>query len=734
MTLVNSEDSLARQNEKLLKISQSLMRRVEQKSDHSGLAYQQFERAALLETQVRVRTRELERALDLLTEANGRLEEANRETETARANLTEAIEAVNEGFALFDSEGRLSQFNSRFCRGIDDIVGSLREGLPFEDYVHLISRSFYLALPPDQSPQDWAAHRLSLHARDHVVFNVRFLSNRWLQVSEYRTAGGGTVVLQTDVTEIMRQERQERDKMRDAQARMLQATLDHLDQGVCIFDGDARLVGWNKNMDGLLALPGRRTLSGATLFEIIRALQSELEFHDGFDVDKLTRWSRLRRKPAIAFAFTRSDDTRLRVFAQEMPDRGFVVSFSDVTAEHQAATAMAQMNQTLEQGVRDRTAKLKEALADAERANASKSRFMAAASHDLLQPLSAAKLFVSSLTDRMPDAAAAGILERTQSALVGVEKIIEALLDISRLDAGQDIFRVQPVRLAPILRALRDELAPFADAKGLALETDCADIAVRSDPSYLRRILQNLIGNAVRYTRAGSVTVTVEAGPASALIRVADTGPGIAESERARIFGEFERGADDAASPGLGLGLAIVERAAKGLGHPLTLDTAVGVGSTFRLEVPVVAASETGPRDAAPGPEKWDAILHGKVVLLVENDRDLAVALCLVVEAHGADVLVCHDIAEACGLLEEIDLVPDCLLLDYQLDNGETGLDLLETLRACHGAVPAVVVSADRSEEVIARCQAARVPLFSKPVDELRLMKTMAKLVAAADG
>lgn len=465
MSLINTDDSLARQNEKLIKIAQSLMQRVEQNNDQSGLAYQQFERAALLETQVRARTRELERALDLLQESNGCLEQANADIETTRANLDEAIESISEGFALFDPQGRLDQFNSRFCRGIDDIVHHLRHGLPFTDYVGLVSRSAFLALPDGKSPRQWAEHRLSLHAEDHVVFNVRLLSNRWVQVSEHRTARGGTVILQADVTEIMRMERLERDKMRDEQARMLQATLDHLNQGVCIFDSAAKLVGWNKNMDGLLALPQRKSLSGATLSEILRALQGDLSFHGDYDAEKLASWSRGRRKRPINFALTRSDGMRLKVFAQEMPDRGLVVSFSDVTAEYEAAVAMTQMNQRLEEGVRERTAKLNEALDDAERANASKSRFMAAASYDLLQLLSAAKLFVSSLADRMRDEANASILERTQSALVGVEKIIEALLDISLLDTGQDIFRIQPVRVAPILRALHDALLPWAEAR-----------------------------------------------------------------------------------------------------------------------------------------------------------------------------------------------------------------------------------------------------------------------------
>ena len=725
MSILNPDDTPEQQNAKLVKIARSLMRKVEQKNDESGLAYQQFERAALLETRVRERTAELERALDLLQVSNSRLEQANSEIETARANLHEAVESINEGFALFDPKGQLSQFNSRFCRGIEDVVGHLAPGLPFETYVHLVSQSIYLSLPERQSPLAWARHRLSLHEQSHVVFNVRLLSNRWMQVSEHRTARGGTVILQTDVTEIMRLERQERDKMRDAQARMLQATLDHLNQGVCIFDSDARLVGWNKNMDGLLGLPSRRTLSGVALAEILDALRGELVFHNGFDAARLIEWSRRQSRAPVSFAFTRNGTQRFQVFAQEMPDRGFVVSFTDVTVQHEAAAAMAEINQRLEKGVQDRTAKLNEALAAAERANASKSRFMAAASHDLLQPLSAAKLFVSTLSDRMPDPETARILERTQSALVGAEKIIEALQDISRLDTGQDIFKVQAVRLAPILKVLGDELSPLAEAKGLTFTSDCPDLSLRSDPSYLRRILQNLIGNAVKYTKQGSVAIRVTVEDGMATIAVEDTGPGIAEEDRALIFREFTRRDTDPAAPGLGLGLAIVERAATGLGHRLSLQSTVGQGSRFAIEVPTQTPAPRPPEvcDTA-GPASIPA-LAGAVVLIVARDVDISAALSLVIEAAGAEVLSCATDAEARALLAEIDLLPDVLLFDPSDPSARDDDTILRHLRGQSRDIGAVAITSLRSDAVAALCADMSVPLLHQPVDEAEVLAAL---------
>ena len=727
MTLVNPQDSLERQNEKLVQIAQALMRRVEQKNDQSGLAYQQFERAALLENRVRERTQELERALDLLQESNAGLERANREIETGRANLNEAIESINEGFALFDASGHLIQFNSRFCRWFEDVAPRLQEGMAFRDYVHLVSRSFFMALPNGETPRQWAERRLMAHNKSHVVLNVPLISNKWLQVSEHRSARGGTVILQTDVSDIMRLERQERDKMRDAQAQMLQATLDHLNQGVCIFDAEMKLVGWNKNMDGLLALPRRRAVHGLGFTEILTLLGAELVFHDGYSREKLQHWGTRQSRKPISFEVTRNGLQRFRVFAQEMPDRGFVISFSDVTTEHAAAAALSQMNERLEQGVRDRTTALNIALKEAERANASKTRFVAAASHDLLQPLSAAKLFMSSIGDRLQDDEGRSTLRRAETALVNVEKIIEALLDISRLDAGQAVFRVQPVNLNAILGPLADDLGPVASDKGIALDIAPASLTVQSDPGYLRRILQNLIGNAVKYTAKGRVAVWTEQMGDHVRVIVKDTGPGIPPEDQRRIFQEFERRDHDATTPGLGLGLAIVERACAGLNHDLHLQSEPGTGSTFSVDIRLATMQAVAPRTADAQPAATNRF-QGTIILLVENDADLLSAMIQMLEAEGAEVLPATSADEAMTLLHEIDLAPDLMLLDFQLGQGATGLDLWRDVQSDFGPIPGLILSANRSPDLRAACARISAPLLRKPVAKDVLFKALDKI------
>lgn len=727
MSIVNPSDSVARQNEKLLQIAQSLMQRVEQKHDQSGLAYQQFERAALLETQVRQRTMELERTLDLLQESNAQLELANVETERARSNITEAIETINEGFALFDHDEKLVLFNSRFCRDIADITSDLIEGLHFNDYVGLVSRSRHLDLSETETPADWVTRRLARHSSDHVVFNVRLMWNRWLQISEHRTARGGTVILQTDVTDIMRLERQQRDRLLDQQAKILQATLDHLNQGVCIFDHHKKLVGWNKTMNGLLSLPPQRTVQGLTFSRLLRMLKSDLTFEGTFGHDSLAQWADLRgRRKPIAFEISRNKVQTLSVFAQEMPDRGFVISFTDVTTERETARALSDMNETLERRVSERTEALGEALDEAKRANASKSRFVAAASHDLLQPLSAAKLFMSSLSDQIEHTGAADTLSKAENALQSVENIIEALLDISRLDAGKAVFDIQSVPLSAILRPLRDELTPVARAKGLDLRIVDCDLRVTSDPGYLRRILQNLIGNAIRYTNRGKVLVGVRRHGALARIEVWDTGPGIAKDDTQTIFQEFARLDASSTNDGLGLGLAIVERAAKGLGHDLGLQSRVGQGSCFSIALQVAPTIQRTTQRFAGAAPNWDDALRGLIVMLVENDEQLANAMSLMIENHGAEVLLAHSAQDAIELLGEIDLTPDVLLLDYQLGNDADGIGLMEDIRKRHGPVPAAIITADRSKTLRLDCTSRGLRLLTKPIDTEQLLSFLA--------
>lgn len=728
LDLLNPADPPERQFEKLLAICAVLMRRVEQGAEGTGAAYAQFERAAMLEDQVRARTRDLERALDLLNESNARLAQATRAAEGARQNLASAIETIREGFALFGPDDVLVLCNSRFCADLPDLRPALQPGLRFESYVAGVAASPALVLPEGHRREDWRLTRLRRHREAHVMFNVQFAGDRWVQVSEHRTDDGGTVILQTDVTDIVRAGREERGKLLDEQARLIRATLDHISQGVVIFDAGARMLGWNARAGELLALPAADFRTGLPFDELLQRLRGRLTLSGALTLAELRDWTMVAPRAPLRFGLRRGG-TELDAFAEGMPGGGFVISFTDVSAERRAIAALRQANETLEARVDARTLELGDALARAERANATRSRFVAAASHDLLQPLSAAKLFLASMRDEALPARAAEALGKAESALGSVETLLEALLDISRLESGRLSARVEPVALGPLLARLAEEFAPLAERRGLRFTVRPTAAVALTDATWTRRILQNLIANAIRYTERGGVLVGLRGTAEGLRLEVVDTGPGIPEDEREAIFREFHRlNARASASEGMGLGLAIVERAAAMLGHRVTLDSQVGRGSRFALHLPAAPGAAAGERPgAAPTRPRLARDLIG---LLVAPDGDLRRALAHLLEGWGVGVLDLADPAEALPLIDEVGLAPDFVLLDTRLGDEEAGLDLLARIAARHGARPMALLTASRDEGLRARAAAAGVALIWKPVDT----RILERFVARAGG
>ena len=726
--LINPADSPSRQFEKLLTIATALMRRVEQITDDSGAAYAQFQRAAMLEDLVRDRTRDLERALDLLNASNGALAAANRETEAARQNLADAIETIQEGFALFDAQDVLVMCNSRFGMHMEDVRAHLKPGLPFDDYVDRVSRSQFFALPAGITATLWAVQRRRRHLDAHVIFNVAMVGDRWVQVSEHRTGDGGTVILQTDITDIIRLERQERGKLLDDQARVIRATLDHINQGVAIFDADACLVGWNQRLGALLEIPLAKLRLGTAFAQIAPILAAEFDFMGGMTPKGLSEWADGRQaRPALGFEMRRGPGMVLAVFAQEMPDAGFVISFSDITTERSAIDALSRANETLEARVLGRTLELQDALATAERANASRSRFVAAASHDLLQPLSAAKLFIAAIDDPAMTKAARSARDKAQAALVSVEGILDALLNISKLESGKAAVTVGPLRMDLLLGQLRDEFTAIAAAKGLGLTVRMCNSEVMSDAGYLRRILQNLIGNAIRYTAHGRVLVGARRRGGMLQVEIWDTGPGIPEAEQENIFKEFHRLHSPAsASEGMGLGLAIVERACALLGHPLGLSSRMGRGTCFALRVPI---AEDGAKHVAdPDPASGNMPGANCIAFLIENDTTLRRAMALLLEKSGVSVLESASGEEALALIEELGILPDFFLVDHQLGGGMDGLAFVDALQHRYGSVPVRLVAADQSDALRAAARARGVDVLVKPIDARALQLVIANL------
>lgn len=406
-----------------------------------------------------------------------------------------------------------------------------------------------------------------------------------------------------------------------------------------------------------------------------------------------------------------------------------------------SAWSMFQAAVALEQEVLARTRQLEQAMADlsqrnrelavaraaAEEANRSKTRFLRAASHDLVQPLSAARLFLSALTDTPMDDQQKELTERLSGAFESVEQLMHAVLDISRLDSQRIEFHRQPVPLGELFRRLAAEFAPMAEAKGLRLSFAPTDAVVESDPVFLRRIAQNLVSNAIKYTNRGGVVVGVRRRGATGWLSVYDSGVGIPAVDRNRIFDEFQRLGNDAGTPGMGLGLSIVRRACNKLGHPISMNSEAMRGTLFRVGLPLIdGIHEHHPKaiDAS------SHVLRGRVALVVENDHGMRRGYEMILaDRLGMVARVTGGTAEALATMGEEP--PDIILADYNLEGDDTGLASILALRDAAGrSVPAVVVTAHRDPEIARRCAAMGVPLLEKPVRPAELSEILVRLLS----
>jgi signal transduction histidine kinase len=362
-------------------------------------------------------------------------------------------------------------------------------------------------------------------------------------------------------------------------------------------------------------------------------------------------------------------------------------------------------------------------------ANEAKSRFLAAASHDLRQPLHALSLLVGQLENESSPARREQVAERIARAVAGINELFDGLLDISKLDAGVVAPALADVPLAPILQRVHARFADDADAKGLRLLLAPTRAWVRTDPQMLERIVQNLVGNAVRYTPRGGVVVGCRWGEAAVRIEVWDSGVGIPADKQQQVFAEFYqvdrlRGLR---AEGLGLGLAIVERLCALLQHPIALRSESGRGSCFAVAVPRVAPR---PQAVAASPTAVPAdALRGRRVLVVDDDELVRQSAGGLLESWGCTPVLAASGGEALERLAG--LAPDLVISDFHLGGGEQAGDVLARLRrAFGGAVPVILMSGDVTPPTRDHAQALGLPLLDKPVRPMALRALAGRLLA----
>jgi Na+/proline symporter/signal transduction histidine kinase len=526
---------------------------------------------------------------------------------------------------------------------------------------------------------------------------------------------------------------------------ILQTALDHVRQGIAVFDKDLHLVCWNRQFGEILALPPQLTRVGTGLDQILRfSAEHSTPDHDAIDAIVRERVARYAASGEPFLERFAERDLVMEVRANPMPDGGIVTTFTDITPTVKAAEELERANESLERRVQERTEELTRlntelgrAKAEAEQANISKTRFLAAASHDILQPLNAARLYVTSLVERQSSGNDAQLVGNIDASLDAVEEIFSALLDISRLDTGAMKPEIVGFRIDELLRQLEVEFTPLAQEKGLELKFIPCSLAVRSDRRLLRRLLQNLVSNAIKYTPRGRVLVGCRRRRGRLRIDVYDTGLGIPHSKKRAIFQEFHR-LDQGAkvARGLGLGLSIVERIARVLEHKIAVTSAVGRGSHFSVEVPLSAAIPVSaqPRIA----RKADRVqLSGIAVLCIDNDLAILDGMETLLSGWGCRVLKAPDLNSAVAAIADAKVSPDGLLVDYHLDNGN-GIDAIGELRRRFGAeLTAILITADRSPRVREEARAHGIQVLNKPLKPaaLRALLTQWRVqrVAAAE-
>ncbi len=584
------------------------------------------------------------------------------------------------------------------------ILGEAHARRAFQEYAGSLARPW--------DPEQPADRALVQHTERLLASALGAASARSTLTSVLRGSGmelGEVVSLLDETSNALRYNRE-----------VLTTTLENIAQGVSVVDAQMRLVAWNRRYQQLFDYPDGMLYVGRPVADLLRwnAARGEMGPGDA-EAHIERRLEHLRAGTPHVFERVRANGQVIEMHGQPLPGGGYVTSYSDISDYKRVEQALREVNETLEQRVELRTR-------EAEAAQQSKTRFLAAISHDVLQPMNAARLFASAMRESDDPAEQARLATRVDASLRAAEELLDGLLDVSRLDAG--VLQPQPADFdaAELLRELAAQYAPTAAQRGLALRVHASRaIPVRSDRHLLRRALQNFIGNALRYTQAGGVLLAARQRRDGIALEVWDTGPGIPRAHLRQIFEEFHRfdQPGDRGERGLGLGLSICQRISHVLGHPLAVQSRVGRGSVFAIRVPRAA------RLPAPAPERdarpvQDDALHGLRVLCLDNDREILAGMQALLARWGVQVAVAATVDEA---LAAMPTSPQVLLVDYHLHDRMDGLDALDALRAAAGReLPGALLTGDGSDALKLAARERGYRVLTKPVKPASLRAFLA--------
>ncbi|MGH8355340.1 MAG: NahK/ErcS family hybrid sensor histidine kinase/response regulator, partial [Pseudomonas sp.] len=661
-------------------------------------------------------------------------ETARREQALAQKSrlLQRAVDNLSQGVAMVNTEGALELWNRRFLELCG--LAPIEAHRPFAEV--MAESELKLLTPASRDGVGRPLHE----------WEQRLGDGRVLEIRTHPLPTGGFVNTFTDITERY----QHAEALRDSE-RWIRLITDQVPALIAYLSAELIYEFTNKVYEEWYRWP-RDAMLGQCLREVhseehCRRLEPYIE--------------RALSGESISFevAETNSSGQERFMLRSYVPNRlangevvGIFVLIRDITERRRTAEALHQAYQNLEQRVRERTAelttlngqlrreiaersqvegRLREAKREAELANLSKTKFLAAVSHDLLQPLNAARLFTSALLEQREPAGNLGLIRSISHSLEDVENLLGTLVDISKLDAGVIKPDISSFALSELLDNLAVEFRQVAASERLQLDFIPCSALVRSDIQLLARILRNLLSNAIRYTPSGRILLGCRRRRQSLSIEVWDTGIGIAADKLGEIFQEFKRGEGPRPHQdrGLGLGLAIVEKIARMLGHRIRVTSQPGRGSLFAIEVP--QAMRAAPlREEPSAPEQVLARLQGARVWVLDNDAAICAGMRTLLEGWGCAVVTALSEEDLARQVDNFHAEADLLIADYHLDNGHNGVDLVAAVNARRATpLPALMITANYSNELKQQMRELGHMLMHKPVRPMKLKTAMSHLL-----
>lgn len=646
--------------------------------------------------------------------------------------LQRAVDNLSQGMAMVGAEGTLELWNHRFLELCG--LAPIQAHRPFAE----VMADSELAL---LTPQTRDANGRPVRELEQRLFD-----GRMLEVRTHALPTGGFVNTFTDITE----------RYRHAEAlaeseRWIRLITDHVPALIAYLNAELVYEFTNKVYEEWYRWP-----RGGMLGQRLREVHSEEHW---WRLEPYVERALSGESVTFEVAETNLNGQERYMLRSYVPNRlangevvGIFVLIRDITERRRTAEALHLAYQNLEQRVRERTAeltqlndqllreigersqvelRLREAKREAEQANLSKTKFLAAVSHDLLQPLNAARLFTSALQEQREQAVSTALVRNISNSLDDVESLLGTLVDISKLDAGVIKPDIAPFAVSELLDNLAVEFRQAAASEGLSLHFVPSSALVRSDIQLLARILRNLLSNAIRYTPSGRVLLGCRRHRQSLSIEVWDSGIGIAEDKLKEIFQEFKRG--DSQRPkqdrGLGLGLAIVDKIAGMLGHRIQVRSRLGQGSRFCVEVPLAKRAPKA-RVEASTPEMLVERLRGSRVWVLDNDAAICAGMRTLLEGWGCQVVTALSEEDLARQVDNYHADADLLIADYHLDNGHNGVDAVASINARRGtALPALMITANYSNELRQQMRELGHTLMHKPVRPMKLKAAMNHLI-----